>query len=58
LQTNETNGVVMSRLGAHFDPFLALLAPLWWIWASPLVLLAAQAFAVASGALPVYWLAR
>jgi uncharacterized membrane protein len=58
LQTNETNGVVMSSLGAHFDPFLALLAPLWWIWASPLVLLAAQAFAVASGALPVYWLAR
>ena len=32
--------------------------PLWWAWSSPLILLAAQAVAVASGALPVYWLAR
>jgi uncharacterized membrane protein len=46
------------RLSAHADPFLVLLAPLWWIWSSPLVLLSAQAIAVASGAFPVYWLAR
>lgn len=58
LQTSTPNGVAISRLGAHFDPFLALLVPLWWIWSSPLVLLGAQAVAVASGALPVYWLAR
>jgi uncharacterized membrane protein len=46
------------RLGVHADPFLALLAPLWWLWPSPLMLLVAQIVAVASGALPVYWLAR
>jgi uncharacterized membrane protein len=52
------NGNEISRLGAHVDPFLALLVPLWWAWSNPIVLLAAQAVAVASGALPVYWLAR
>jgi uncharacterized membrane protein len=58
LRMSDPNGAEMSRLGAHFDPFLALLAPLWWVWSSPVVLLVAQAVAVASGALPVYWLAR
>jgi uncharacterized membrane protein len=58
LQTSNASGTVMSRLGAHFDPFLALLAPLWWAWPSPVVLVVAQAAAVGSGALPVYWLAR
>jgi len=47
-----------SRLGAHVDPFLVLLAPFYWIWSSPLLLLVGQALAVASGALPVFWLAR
>src|SRR5205823_505693 len=47
-----------TRLVAHVDPFLALLAPLWLIWSSPLMLLVFQALAVTSGALPVYWLAR
>jgi uncharacterized membrane protein len=58
LQTSDLGGAEMSRLGAHFDPFLALLVPLWWAWSNPIVLLAAQAIAVASGALPVYWLGR
>jgi uncharacterized membrane protein len=58
LQMSDPRGVVISRLGSHFDPFLALLVPLWWIWSSPLVLLGAQAVAVSSGALPVYWLGR
>jgi len=58
LQMSDPRGVVISRLGSHFDPFLAFLAPLWWLWPSPLVLLCAQAVAVASGALPVYWLGR
>jgi uncharacterized membrane protein len=58
LRMSDPNGAQMSRLGAHFDPFLALLAPLWWVWSSPIVLVVAQAVAVASGALPVYWLAR
>lgn len=58
LQTSDLGGAEMSRLGAHFDPFLALLVPLWWAWSSPIILLAAQAISVASGALPVYWLGR
>ena len=58
LEMSGPSGDVISRLGVHFDPFLALLAPLWLLWPSPLVLLAAQALAVASGALPVYWLGR
>jgi uncharacterized membrane protein len=47
-----------SRLGSHVDPILVLFAPLWWLWPSPSMLLAAQAVAIALGALPVYWLAR
>src|SRR4051812_37153108 len=47
-----------NRLGSHVDPFLVLLAPVFWIWSSPLVLLVVQALAVTSGALPVFWLAR
>lgn len=58
LRMSDSSGRDMSRLGAHADPFLILLAPLWWLYGSPIVLLGAQAFAVASGALPVYWLAR
>jgi uncharacterized membrane protein len=46
------------RLGVHVDPFLALLAPLWWLWPSPLMLLVVQVVAVGTGALPVYWLAH
>ena len=51
-------GQQLSRLGAHADVFLVLLVPLWWIWPSPLVILIAQALAVAAGAVPVFWLAR
>jgi uncharacterized membrane protein len=51
-------GDQMVRLGAHVEPILVLFAPLWWLWPSPLMLLTVQAVALASGALPVYWLAR
>jgi uncharacterized membrane protein len=47
-----------SRLAAHFDPLLAAFAPLWLVWPSPSMLLAAQAILIALGALPVYRLAR
>lgn len=47
-----------SRLGGHVEPMLLLLAPLWLVWSSPLALLVLQALAVASGVLPVFWLAR
>jgi uncharacterized membrane protein len=58
LETTTLNGHQRNRLGFHVDPFLLLFAPLLWIWSSPVLLLILQAAAVASGALPVFWLAR
>ena len=58
LQMTTPTGEEMSRLGAHADVFLVLLVPLWWIVGSPVALLILQALAVATGALPAYWLAR
>jgi uncharacterized membrane protein len=58
LRVTNLHGEQVSRLAAHFDPLLAAFAPLWWVWPSPHMLLAAQATCVALGALPVYWLAR
>jgi uncharacterized membrane protein len=58
LSVTDVHGEQISRLGSHFDPILAALAPLWWVWPSPELLLVVQAVAVASGAIPVYWLAR
>jgi uncharacterized membrane protein len=51
-------GEQMSRLGGHVDPLLALLAPLWMVWPSPLSLAFAQIAVVSLGALPVFWLGR
>jgi uncharacterized membrane protein len=51
-------GVQISRLGAHFEPAIALFAPLWWLWPHPSLLLVCQAGGVASGAVPVYLLGR
>ncbi len=58
LEVTNLAGEQTSRLGSHFDPILAALAPLWLVWPSPDMLLTAQAVAVGLGALPVYWLAR
>jgi uncharacterized membrane protein len=58
LQMTSGDGRQISRLAAHFDPILAVFAPLWWIWPSPEMLLVVQAMAVALGALPVFWLAQ
>jgi uncharacterized membrane protein len=58
LRVTNLHGEQVSRLAAHFDPLLAAFAPLWWVWPSPHMLLAAQALLVALGALPVYWLAQ
>ena len=57
LAVTDLRGEQVSRLGAHVDPILVLLAPLWWIWPSPSMLLVVQAIVIALGALPVYWLA-
>lgn len=58
LEVTDLQGNQISRLGAHFDPLVALLAPLWWLWPSPSLLLVVQAVAVSLGAVPVYLLAR
>jgi uncharacterized membrane protein len=58
LQITGLRGDQISRLAAHFDPILALFAPLWLLWPSPDVLLVSQSIAVSLGALPVFWLAR
>lgn len=56
--TTGATGEQMVRLGGHVDPFLALLAPLWIVWPSPLSLAFAQIAVVSLGALPVFWLGR
>jgi uncharacterized membrane protein len=56
--THGATGEQVVRLGAHADPFLALLTPLWILWPSPLALALAQIVVVSLGALPVFWLGR
>jgi len=58
LEVTDLQGDQISRLGSHFDPLVALLAPLWLLWPSPEMLLVVQAVCVALGAVPVYLLAR
>jgi uncharacterized membrane protein len=58
LEITNLQGNQASRLGSHVDPILVAFAPLWWIWPSAAMLVAAQAVAIALGALPVFWLAR
>ena len=58
LQFTTLDGHERNRLGFHVDPFLLVFAPLLWVWSNPVLLPVVQALAVASGALPVFWLAR
>lgn len=58
LEVTTQAGQQRDRLGVHVDPFLLVVAPVFWIWSSPLLLPILQALAVSSGALPVFWLAR
>jgi uncharacterized membrane protein len=58
LEITDLEGEQISRLGAHVDPIVAVLAPLWWLWPDASLLLSVQAGAVAAGALPVFLLAR
>jgi len=45
-------------LGDHFSPIFYLLAPLYWVFDSPLTLSILEVLVVSLGALPVYWLTR
>jgi len=56
--TTDLQGEQISRLSSHVDPILGALAPLWWIWSSPVMLLVVQAVAVATGAFPAFLLGR
>jgi uncharacterized membrane protein len=58
LSVTALTGAQISRLGAHFEPLVAVFAPLWWLWPDPSLLLVAQAVAIASGAAPLYLLGR
>ena len=46
------------RLAEHFEPVLIPLAFLFFIWDDVRILLIAQSFALAIGALPVFWIAK
>ncbi|MGN6723661.1 MAG: DUF2079 domain-containing protein [Marmoricola sp.] len=52
------HGPGFNVLGDHFSPALALLAPLFWIWQSAVMLLIAQAVAFGLSAVPITRLAR
>jgi uncharacterized membrane protein len=45
-------------LSEHFDPLELVLVPFYLVYPSPAILLIAQAFALALGAVPLYWMAR
>lgn len=48
---------VRNALGEHFSPILAALAPLYWAWHTPIVLLVVQTAVVSLSGLAVYSLA-
>jgi uncharacterized membrane protein len=58
LEVTNLRGEQMSRLGAHADPLVLALVPLWWMWPAPELLLVAQAVLVSLGAVPAFLLAR
>jgi uncharacterized membrane protein len=45
-------------LGDHFHPLVAVLAPLYWIWSDPRMLVIAQAVLVAASIIPVFLFAE
>jgi uncharacterized membrane protein len=48
----------VNMLGDHFSPILTVLAPLYWIWSDPRMLLIAQGALVAASIVPVFLFAR
>jgi uncharacterized membrane protein len=58
LSVTALSGTQISRLGAHFEPLLVVLAPLWWLWPDASLLLVCQDAAIATGAVPLYLFGR
>ncbi len=50
----ELKGLHYDLLGDHFEPMVAILAPTYWIWPQPDVLLVDQAVLVALSVIPVW----
>lgn len=48
----------VNMLGDHFSPILILLAPLYWIWSDPRMLLIAQGVLIAASVVPVFLFAQ
>lgn len=58
-QITDPNGTdIISRLAFHADFILILLAPLYFLWSSPLMLLLIQTLVVAAGAIFIFLLAK
>jgi uncharacterized membrane protein len=53
----DIRGAGFNLLGDHFSPIVALVAPFFLIWPSPVTLLVAQAVLTAVSVLPVTWVA-
>lgn len=49
---------ITTRLAIHVEPTLMVLSPVYLVWSDPKALLLLQSVALASGAFPVFWLAR
>ncbi len=56
--TNQGFRANISRFAIHFDPILALAAPLYWIYSGPQTLLIFQTVVLALGAVPVFLIAQ
>lgn len=56
--TDPGSGMLVSRTAIHADWLLLIYLPLYALWHSPVVMLVAQVLAVASGAIPLFLLAR
>jgi len=52
------NDFVSTRLTDHVEPIFAPVSLIFWLWDDVRALLVLQSFALAIGALPVFWLAR
>lgn len=47
-----------SLFGIHFSPFLFLLIPIYALYQNPVTLLVLRPIAIATGVIPLYWIAR
>src|SRR3989338_1315649 len=56
--TDPTGFTTINRLAIHADVFLAVLAPLYWLYSGPVTLIILQVFTVALGSVFIYFLSK